>query len=90
MLRGVSVRQVDSLLHALYQHQSAVLQRLSGYLLTGQQIELTVHLGLNIEDHLLRCGDEEYLRVDAVLSLRQQVGSHKLDVSVLVGNHADL
>ena len=90
MLRSIGIREVDSLLHAADKYQSAVVECLGCHLLAGQQVQLTVHLGLNVEDNLLGCGDEEHLRVDAMLGLRQQIGSYKLDVGMLVGNHAHL
>ena len=61
MLGSIGIREVDSLLHVLYQYQSAVVERLSCHLLAWKQIELTVYLGLNIEYYLLGCGDEEHL-----------------------------
>ena len=90
MLRSIGIRQVDGLLHAVDQHQTAVVECLGCHLLAGQQVELTVHLGLYVEDYLLGSGDKEYLRVDAMLGLRQQIGCHKLDVGMLVGNHTYL
>ena len=52
VLWGVGIREVDGLLHAVHQYQSAVLQRLGCHLLAWQQVELAVHLGLNVENHL--------------------------------------
>ena len=90
MLRRIGIRQVDGLLHVLNQYQTTVFERLGCHLLAGKQIQLAVHFGLNIEYHLLGCGNQEYLRVDAMLSLRKQVGCHKLNIGILIGNHTNL
>ena len=86
MLGSIGIREVDGLLKTAYQYQTAVVECLGCHLLTGQQIQLTVNLGLNVEDDLLGGGDEEYLRVDTMLGLRQQVGCYKLDVGMLIGD----
>ena len=84
VLRRIGVREVDGLALVLHQHHHTVLQRLLGYLLTRQHVQLAVHLSLHVEYQLLRGRDQQHLRVDAVLSLRQQVGSHELHIGVLI------
>ena len=69
VLGCVGIREVDGLLMIVDEHEAAVLERLLCDLLTGQEVELAVHLCLYVEDHLLGGGDEEHLRVDAVLGL---------------------
>ena len=72
------------------EHKTAVVQRLAGYLLTGQQCQLAFYLSLYFLHLLLRGCNEEHLRVDAVLSLRQKVGSHKLGIGGVVSQHTNL
>ena len=69
MLRSVGIREFDSLMLVMYQHQRAVLQGLLCDILARQLLQLTVHLCLYVENHLFRSRNEQHLRVYAVLSL---------------------
>ena len=90
VLRSIGIRQGHHLVDTADQHIAAVLQRLGSNLLARQQLQLAIHLSLYLVELFTTGGDEEHLRVDAVLSLRQQVGSHKLSIGCLVSQHADL
>ena len=90
VFRSIGVGEGHHLINRTDEHVAAVFQRLSSYLLTWQQSQLTFHLSLHLVELVTAGGDEEHLRVDAVLCLRQQVGSHKLSIGCLVSQHADL
>ena len=90
MLRSIAVAECHHLVLILHQHIAAVLHSLGGNLLARQQCQLAVEFLVNLVQLLLVGGDEEHLRVDAVFSLRQQVGSHELGTGRLVGQHTYL
>ena len=69
MFGRVGVRERHHLVGRGNKHHATVLECLLGYLLTGQEVELAFHLGLHLLHHILGGADEQYLGVDAVLSL---------------------
>ena len=69
VLGSIQVRQVHHLLGRVHQHVAAVLQCTGGNLLARQQRQLAVQLGMHLVQLPLAGGDEQHLRVDAVLGL---------------------
>ena len=90
MLRGIGIGEGYHLVNGIDEHVIAVFESFSGHLLTGQLLQLALHLSLHLVQLRFTGGDEEHLRVDAVFSLRQQVGSNKLSVRGLVSQYAHL
>ena len=90
VLRGIGIREGNHLVNGIDEHIIAVFQCLGRHFLAGQLLQLALHLGLHLVQLRFAGGDEEHLRVDAVFSLRQQVGSHKLRIRCLVSQHAHL
>ena len=69
MFGSVGVGQVDGLVEVTDQYECRVLQRFLCNLLAWQEVQLAADSFLDVVDDLLRCGDEEHLRVDAVFGL---------------------
>ena len=69
MLRSIGIREFDSFMLVMYQHQRAVLQGLLCDILARQLLQLPVHLCLYVENHLFRSRNEQHLRVHAVFCL---------------------
>ena len=90
VLRGIGIREGNHLVNGIDEHVIAVFKGFSGHLLTGQLLQLALHFGLHLVQLRFTGGDEEHLRVDAVFSLRQQVGRYKLSVGRIVSQYAHL
>ena len=86
----IAVGNGDGLLRVVYQHQTAVVQRMGGKGHAREHLQLSVELVLHLLEHLFRRGDEQHLRVAAMLSLRQQVGGHEGRIGGIVGDDAHL
>ena len=69
VLWGIAVAELHHLVVCLDKYQSAVLQRFGCYFLAWQLLQLSFHLLLNFCEFRFGCGDEQHLRVDAVLGL---------------------
>ena len=69
MLGGIGIREIDGLLQVLDEYQTAIVECLSGNLLTRQLLKLTVEFCLHIEYELFGVGDEQHLRVTTMFSL---------------------
>ena len=69
------------------QNGAAVFEGLGRDLAAGQRFELGSYFGLHLFQQLARIAEHDDLRVDPVLGLRKQVGSHEGRIGAAIGNH---
>ena len=89
MLRCVGIAQSHHLIGRTDEHTAAVVKGFLGDVLAWKEIQLTLYFDLNISEELFTRRDEQHLRIDAMLGLRQQISSHKGGIGTFVGQHAD-
>ena len=89
MLWCIAVGQLHNFVGRTDKHVAAVVEGFLCHFAAGQQCQLSLHLLPHLFQLGLAGGDEQHLRVSAMLCLRQQVGSHKLGVGTIVGQYAD-
>ena len=84
VLGGIEVREVDHLVDGIDEYVTTVFEGFGSHLLTGQQLKLSVDFDLYFIELSFACRNEKHLRVDAVFSLRQQVGSNEFGIGLFV------
>ncbi len=90
VLRGVLVGDREGFLKGGYINQRAALEALQGDVPAWQHLQLVVNLLLDLCHQRLGGGEQQNLRVDAVLSLREQICGHKGRGGGLIGDDEHL
>ncbi len=87
MLRTIFVDQIQCSLIVLYKYQFAVGNGFFGNGLSRQFLDLFFDFLFNGIDHRFRSGNQDYLTINSVLGLTQQVCSNKSRIGGIVRHH---
>ena len=90
MFWGIGVAKIHGFIGIADEHKLAVFQGFGCNLFAWKRLKLRLDLFLHGVEHGFRCGDEEHLRVDPMLGLRQKVGGNVTGVACVVGYDAHL